>query len=69
MSVAGWREGFDPTFTIVPGTARNAIYILRLAVGVLILAASLDWFIDASTLLREVSPTLTPTLVAQEGLA
>jgi cytochrome c oxidase cbb3-type subunit 1 len=69
MSVAGWREGFDPTFTIVPGTARNAIYILRLAVGVVILAASLDWFIDASTLLREVSPTLTPTLVAQEGLA
>ena len=53
MSVAGWREGFDPAFTIVPGTVRNTIYILRLAVGVVMLAASVDWLLDASTLLRE----------------
>jgi cytochrome c oxidase cbb3-type subunit 1 len=65
MSAAGWREGFDPTFTIVPGAARNAVYILRLVVGLVMLASSLDWLIDATTLLRE------PTLVypAQEAAA
>ncbi len=48
MTVAGWREGFDPTFTIVPGTARNSIYALRLLTGILMLLASIDWFVDAS---------------------
>jgi cytochrome c oxidase cbb3-type subunit 1 len=59
MTAAGWREGFDPTFTIVPGAARNAVYILRLVVGVAMLASSLDWLIDASTLLRESTIDLT----------
>ncbi|HUV69882.1 MAG TPA: hypothetical protein VMW15_09495, partial [Terracidiphilus sp.] len=53
MTIAGWREGFDPTFTIVPGVARNALYVLRLVTGILMLLASLDWLVDASTLLRE----------------
>lgn len=53
MSVAGWREGFDPAFTIVPSVARNVIYVLRLVVGVVMLASSLDWFIDATALLRK----------------
>ncbi len=52
MTVAGWREGFDPTFTIVPGVARNVIYALRLVVGVAMLAASADWLNDATALLR-----------------
>jgi cytochrome c oxidase cbb3-type subunit 1 len=52
MTVAGWREGFDPAFTIVPGAARNTIYVLRLVVGVVMLASSVDWLIDATTLLR-----------------
>ena len=56
MTVAGWHEGFDPTFTIVPGTIRNILYILRLVVGILMLLASLDWLVDASTLLREPAP-------------
>lgn len=51
MTAAGWREGFDPTFTIVPGLARNTIYILRLVVGAVMLASSADWLIDATTLL------------------
>jgi hypothetical protein len=59
MKAAGWREGFDPTFTIVFGVARNAVYILRLAVGVAMLASSLDWLIDVSTLLRESTIDLT----------
>ena len=65
MTAAGWREGFDPTFTITPGAAREAIYILRFVVGVVMLAASLDWLIDATTLL----PTLVPAPVTQEVAA
>ena len=67
MSVAGWREGFDPAFTIVPGMARNAIYFLRLVVGVVLLASSLDWLIDATTLLHESAPV--PAIPAQEVIA
>ena len=67
MSAAGWREGIDPAFTIVPGMARNAIYILRVVVGVVLLASSLDWLIDATTLLRESAPV--PTIPAQEVIA
>lgn len=53
MTAAGWREGFDPTFTIVPGTARDILYTLRLVTGILMLLASIDWLVDASVLLRE----------------
>jgi cytochrome c oxidase cbb3-type subunit 1 len=69
VTVAGWREGLDPAFTIVPGMARNFLYALRLLTGILMLLASLDWFLDASTLLIE--PVLAPTLpqVVQEKTA
>jgi cytochrome c oxidase cbb3-type subunit 1 len=53
MFFAGWREGADPTFSLVPGALRNGIYALRLLLGTLILLASLDWFVDASKLLGE----------------
>ena len=56
MIVAGCREAADPAFTIVPGVARNVLYSIRLLTGVLMLAASIDWLRDASTLLREVVP-------------
>ncbi|MGO9515958.1 MAG: hypothetical protein ACLPND_02835 [Candidatus Korobacteraceae bacterium] len=69
MSAAGWREGFDPTFTIVPGAARNAVYILRLVVGLVMLAASLDWLIDATKLLREPEAVFVLTPIAQEETA
>jgi cytochrome c oxidase cbb3-type subunit 1 len=59
MFVAGWHEGFDPTFTIVPGVNRNVLYILRLLVGAVMFAASLDWLLDAVRLLRE--PVVTTT--------
>ena len=58
MTAAGWREGFDPAFTMVPGPERNTLYALRLVSGVLMLAASLDWFADATRLLREQEPVL-----------
>jgi len=67
MTIAGWREGFDPTFTIVPGIARNVLYTLRLVTGILMLIAALDWFVDASTLLREA--TITSTEAALEKMA
>jgi len=53
MTVAGWREGFDPAFTIVPGTLRNTLYALRLLTGIGMLLASLDWLMDATTVTRE----------------
>jgi cytochrome c oxidase cbb3-type subunit I len=53
MFFAGWQEGSDPAFSFVPGVLRNAIYALRLLLGVLLLIASLDWFVDGSKLLSE----------------
>lgn len=53
MTIAGWREGSDPSFTILPGTARNLLYAGRLAVGVLMFLASAEWLLAASQLLRE----------------
>jgi cytochrome c oxidase cbb3-type subunit 1 len=55
MFAAGWREGSDPAFTMVPGDARNAVYALRLVLGILMLAASAVWLRDASRMLREES--------------
>ncbi len=50
MTVAGWREGFDPAFTMVPGRLRNTLYAMRLLSGICMLLASLDWFADATSL-------------------
>jgi cytochrome c oxidase cbb3-type subunit 1 len=58
MFFAGWREGADPAFAIVPGTLRNSLYGLRLLLGALMLAASAEWLIAATSLLRgKGSPT------------
>ncbi len=67
MLFAGWREGADPAFTITLGATRNILYVLRLVTGVLMLVASLDWFLDASVLLRERNPV--PVNLAQEKAA
>jgi cytochrome c oxidase cbb3-type subunit 1 len=69
MTVAGWREGSDPAFTIVPGLARNALYVLRLAAGLLMLIASMDWLVDATTLLRQPKHFAIEFPVAQEKTA
>lgn len=59
VTLAGWREGYDPAFTIVPGTARNVLYTVRLISGIFMLLASLDWFADATTVLRQSEPVST----------
>jgi cytochrome c oxidase cbb3-type subunit 1 len=69
MTLAGWHEGFDPTFTIVPGVARNVLYFLRLVVGVLMLAASFEWLIGATTLLREPNAVSISTSLGEEEMA
>ena len=69
MTIAGWREGFDPSFTIVPGIFRNLLYVLRLLSGIFMLVASLDWFVDASTLLREARPVPGTAHFAKEKTA
>lgn len=40
---AGWREGTDPAFTIVPGAARNMLYVVRLILGLGMTLASAEW--------------------------
>src|ERR1019366_7371884 len=50
--IAGWREGFDTAFSIVPGTARNSIYLLRLLLGILMFIASAEWLLQATKLPR-----------------
>jgi len=48
--IAGWIEGEDPAFTIVPGLARNIIYIIRLLTGVSMLAGSVEWLMASLAL-------------------
>ena len=69
MSAAGWREGFDPAFTMVPGVMRDAVYILRFVVGLAMLASSLDWLVDATALLRESASVSPPAPEALEVTA
>jgi cytochrome c oxidase cbb3-type subunit 1 len=64
MFFAGWREGSDPSFSIVPGMLRNSIYALRLLLGILILIASLDWFRNAFTLFEKIDAANSERLTA-----
>ncbi|MDR3671196.1 MAG: hypothetical protein P4L36_10140 [Holophaga sp.] len=59
MALAGWREGSDPGYTIVPGMARDLVYALRLLAGSAMFAASLEWLCSARSLLR--APSRAPS--------
>jgi cytochrome c oxidase cbb3-type subunit 1 len=61
MSIAGWMEASNPAFTIVPGPARNTLYVLRLITGLMMLAASIEWLVAAFRL-----PALATQPVVQE---
>ena len=58
MFFAGWKEGADPSFAIVPGVLRNSIYLLRMLLGIVLLTSSLVWFRDAFRLLGEIDALL-----------
>ncbi len=47
MFYAGWQESENVAFTIITSPLRNAIYALRLAVGLGMLIASADWLVRA----------------------
>ncbi len=53
MFYAGWLEGSDPGFSILPGMVRNLIYTARLLLGVGIFIASVDWFFWSFDLFRK----------------
>ena len=50
IMIAGWIEGADPAFTIVPGVSRNLIYIIRLLTGIAMLAGSVEWLLASLAL-------------------
>lgn len=52
MLIAGWIEGSNPAFTIVPGTTRNVLYTLRLLTGIAMLAGSVEWLVASVSLIR-----------------
>jgi cytochrome c oxidase cbb3-type subunit 1 len=45
MIWAGWIEGSRPIFTMAPSALRNAIYGMRLVVGIAMAAASCNWLL------------------------
>ena len=55
IMIAGWIEGADPAFTIVPGAARNLIYIVRLLTGIVMFAGSVEWFIASLALTNKMT--------------
>ncbi len=67
MSVAGWLEGSNPSFTIVLTPPRNLLYILRLLSGILMLVASAEWLRDAAILTAALEPA--PRGVPREKVA
>ncbi len=52
MFYAGWQEGANPGFSILPGTVRNAIYTTRLILGIGLFIASADWLFWAFDLFK-----------------
>jgi cytochrome c oxidase cbb3-type subunit 1 len=50
MLVAGWIEGSNPAFTIVPGATRDLLYTLRLLTGIAMLAGSAEWLVASASL-------------------
>jgi len=57
MFLAGWHEGTDPSFTMVPGALRTFIYTLRLLLGLGMFVASVEWLLAGSALLKQSQST------------
>ena len=50
--LAGWREGVDAAFTIVPGVTHNLLYAARLVLGLAMTGASAHWLIRLAVRMR-----------------
>jgi cytochrome c oxidase cbb3-type subunit 1 len=59
IMIAGWIEGADPAFTIVPGVARNTFYIIRLLTGIAMLAGSAEWLLASLALKTKTAAVKT----------
>lgn len=75
MLGAGWIEGADPTFTMVPSGARNLAYLLRLVLGAAMALASVDWLLRLTRRIypresssRAAHPVLTTRAGASKAL-
>ena len=60
MFIAGWIEGSNPAFTVVPSVTRTLLYALRLFTGILMLISSAEWLVSASALLRSSLSVSSP---------
>ena len=68
MLGAGYIEGNNPTFTVVPSTARDTTYLLRLLLGAAMAAASIDWFVRLARNMYAPAPNPVPIEHTQELL-
>ena len=64
MAIAGWREGQDPSFTIIPGFLRDLLYSVRLGSGLLMFLASVTWLVQITRRLRpdDIAPNVILTM-------
>ena len=63
--IAGWREGADPAFTIVPSLPRNVLYVTRLGLGVAMTAASAQWLLQLTRRMRLPKSPKSPPSIPQ----
>jgi cytochrome c oxidase cbb3-type subunit 1 len=52
MFIAGWIEGAEPAFTMMPNRTRTILYMIRLACGVAMTLASWEWLWQLTVRLR-----------------
>ena len=60
MLCAGWIEGYDPTFTMIPSATRNVLYAVRLLCGLAMSAASVNWLLRLTRRMRARMVTVQP---------
>ena len=62
MACAGWFEGRDPSFTIIPGDIRKLLYSIRFIGGILMFSASVNWLITVTRRLNTQPEESAPAL-------
>ena len=69
MVLAGWLEGNDPAFTIIPGSGRNVVYASRLVCGGMMTAATVHWWLGLSQVVSRDPRLQTEKLAGNRTLA